>query len=616
MCGVAGWIDFQRDLRQQASTIRVMAATLANRGPDAEAVWTDRRAALGFRRLAVIDLPGGLQPMVAEEAGHTQAVLVYNGEVYNYRQLREQLSARGHRFRTVSDTEVVLRSYLEWGERCVEHLDGMFAFAVWDPRQQQQLLARDRLGVKPMYYAELGRGVVFGSEVKALLTHPLLDAVVDGEGLSELLAYIATPGHAIYRGIHEVRAGHTLVVRDGSLRERRYWSLPSREHAEDWDTTVATVRELLADSVSAHLVSDVPLCTLLSGGVDSSAIVTLAAAALGDGQCLRTFAVDFEGHTERFQKDFWHEDPDAPYAAEVARHVGAEHELVMLRTADLADPVVGTAAMRAQDLPRPTPDMDRSLYLLLRAVRQHSTVALMGEVADELFGGYRSFSDQSLLDTGNFPWVSMGLRVAPHGMSTGLLEPSLLDKLDVPGYSAERYAEAMAECPALPGESKQDALLRAVGYLHMTRWLPLLLHRDDHLSMAVGLEVRVPYCDHRLVEYVFNIPWAMKTHDGREKSALRAAVADLVPDSVLRRKKSPFPITQDPGYGQVLRERLDAVVSDPDSAVRPLLDVPAATALLNAHRPIETTGWGERRNVEMVLQLDAWLRQYRVRLEL
>ncbi|WP_414170161.1 asparagine synthase (glutamine-hydrolyzing) [Streptoverticillium reticulum] len=616
MCGVAGWIDFERDLSDQAHTVRVMAGTLANRGPDGEAVWTDRRAALAFRRLAVIDPAGGAQPMVAEENGRVLAVLVYNGEVYNYRRLREELTGRGHRFRTGSDSEVVLRAYLEWGEHCVDRLDGMFAFGVWDPRTQQLMLARDRLGMKPLYYAPTDRGVVFGSEVKALLAHPLVDAVVDGEGLAELLAYIATPGHAIYRGIRSVRPGHVLTVRDGSLRERCYWALPGREHTDDWETTVATVRELLAESVSAHLVSDVPLCTLLSGGVDSSAIAALAARARPDGPPPRTFAVDFEGHSERFQKDHWHEDPDNPYAAEVARHIGADHEVLVLRTADLADTVTATAALRAQDLPRPTPDMDRSLYLLLRAVRRNSTVALMGEIADELFGGYRSFHDRELLDSGNFPWVTMGFSVAPHGMSTGLLDPSLLEKLDVPGYAAGRYSEAVAEVPALEGESARDALLRKVGYLHMTRWLPMLLNRNDHLGMAVGLEIRAPYCDHRLVEYVFNIPWELKNHGGRDKSPLRQAMTGLLPESVLRRKKSPFPITQDPRYGEVLRDRLDAVLADPGSPVRPLVDMPAARELLAAGRPVRTTGWGERRNVEMVLQLDAWLRHYRVRLEI
>jgi asparagine synthase (glutamine-hydrolysing) len=613
---VAGWVDFERDLRLEAGTVRGMVAALANRGPDAEGLWLDRHAVLGYRRLAVIDLPGGQQPMIAEEDGRPVAVIVYNGEVYNFRALREQLARLGHRFRTTCDTEVVLRAYVEWGPGCVERLNGMFAFAVWDVRAERLLLARDRLGVKPLYYLPTSRGVLFGSEPKALLAHPLVEAVVDAEGLAELLAYIATPGHAIYRGMREVAPGHVVEVTDGTVRERAYWSLPARPHEDSWDTTVATVRGLLEESVTGHLVSDVPLCVLLSGGLDSSAIAAIAArVGAGNGQRLRTVAVDFEGHTERFREDFWHHAPDTPYAAEVARHVGTEHDVVMLRTEQMADPVVAAGALRAQDLPRPIPDMDRSLFLLLRAVRQDSTVALMGEIADELFGGYHSFHDPTLIDSGNFPWVTMGMRVAPHGMSTGLLDQGLLRKVDVPGYSAARYAEALAELSPVAGESAQDRTMRGVGYLHLTRWLPLLLARDDRLSMAVGLELRVPYCDHRLVEYVFGIPWQVKTADGREKSVLRAATGDLVPPSVLERKKSPFPVTQDPSYGQVMRDQLAAAVLDPNGPVRPLVDVPAVTDLLDAGRPVAVDGWGERRNVEMVLQLDAWLRHYRVRLE-
>ena len=613
MCGIAGWIDFRRDLSEEGVTVRTMVATLANRGPDDEAVWTDRRAALGHRRLSVIDVANSTQPMTVEEDGRTLAVVVHNGEIYNFRQLRRQLEGLGHRFRTAGDTEVVVHAYLEWGDRCAEHLEGMFAFAVWDPRRNRLLLARDRLGIKPLYYARTAQGVLFGSEPKALFAHPSMECAVDSEGFAELLAYIATPGHAVYRGVRELPAGHTAVVHEGGVTESAYWSLPSRPHQDDAATTVDTVRGLLAESVEAHLVSDVPLCTLLSGGVDSSAIVALAARA---GSRPRTFSVDFEGHTERFRKDFWHEDADAPYAAEVARHVGTDHEPVVLRTADLADSVVDAAALRSQDLPRPIPDMDRSLYLLLRAVRQRSTVALMGEAADELFGGYRSFQDPSLTDTGNFPWVSMGLKVAPHGMSTGLLDSGLLKKIDVPGYAAQRYAEAVAEVPRVEGESDLEHRMRRVSHVHLTRWMPLLLTRDDRLSMAVGLELRVPYCDHRLVEYVYNIPWEMKTADGREKSVLRSAVADLLPASVTERRKSPFPITQDPGYGQVLKDRFDAVVNDPSGPVAPLLDREACARLSAQDRPIEVSGWGERRDVEMVLQLDGWLRHYRVRLDL
>ncbi|SFP84343.1 asparagine synthase (glutamine-hydrolyzing) [Amycolatopsis rubida] len=613
MCGITGWVDFERDLRSQSDTVRAMAAALAHRGPDAESVWTDRHAALGHRRLAVIDREGGEQPMAAEESGQVPAVLTYNGEVCNFSSLRAELTARGHRFRTRGDTEVVLRSYLEWGEHCVDHLDGMFAFAVWDPRRRRLLLARDRLGVKPLCYAPLGRGVVFGSEVKALLAHPLVDAVVDAGGLAELLSYVATPGHGVYRGIHEVPPGTVVIVAEDSITSRAYWSLRPTEHTDDWDATVETVRELLADSVAAHLVSDVPLCTLLSGGVDSSAIVALAARATDHRP--RTFAVDFEGHGERFRKDVWHEGADAPFAELVAGHVGADHERIVLSTADLADPLVDAAALRAQDLPRPIPDMDRSLFLLLRAVRSTSTVALAGEIADELFGGYKSFHDPTLTGTGNFPWVSLNLAIGPHGMGNGLLDQALLREVDVAGYTADRYADMLGEMPVLPGETVADRSARLASYAHLTRWLPLLLARDDRLSMATGLELRVPFCDHRLVEYAFSIPPAMRTSGGIEKAVLRAAVSDLLPDEVLRRPKSPFPVTQDAGYGHVLRHRLEAVATDRDSPVRPLLDEQACDRLLKEARPVAVRGWGERRDVEMLLQLDSWLRAYRVRLD-
>ena len=615
MCGIAGWVDFDRDLQTESSTVRSMVAALANRGPDAEAVWASRHAVLGYRRLAVIDLPGGNQPMVAQEDGRPLAVVVYNGEIYNFRSLRDRLVARGHRFRTASDTEVVLRAYLEWGERCADQLDGMFAFAVWDVRTRELLLARDRLGIKPLYYAPRPAGLLFGSEPKALFAHPLVEPEVDAEGLAELLGYISTPGNAVYRQLREVPAGHVVRVSAGGTVARRYWSLPVREHTDDTATTVATVRHLLEQAVASHLVSDVPLGTLLSGGLDSSAIVALAARAM-NGEAPRTFAVDFDGHADRFQTDVWHQSPDAPYAAMAAKHVGADHEVVTLRSADMVDPVVAAAALRAQDLPRPIPDMDRSLFLLLRAVRERSTVALSGEVADELFGGYRSFHDPNLVAADTFPWVAMGLKVAPHGMGTGLLDPGLLDRVDVPGYCRDRYADAVAEIPALDGESETDRRMRRMSYLHLTRWMPLLLDRDDRLSMATGLELRVPYCDHRLVEYVFNVPSAMKTVDGVEKALLREAVADLLPEAVVRRAKSPFPITQDPAYGQLLRDRLAAVVDDPTSPVRPLLDTGRAGELLSTGEPIPVQGWGDRRNVEMVLELDAWLRHYRVRLAL
>lgn len=280
MCGITGWVAYDRDLTLERPVLDAMTATQVCRGPDAGGLHLERHAALGHRRLAVIDVEGGVQPMTVEHDGRTLAALTYSGEVYNHRELRAELEAAGHRFRTRSDTEVVLHAYLEWGEHLAERLNGMFAFAVWDARSEELLLVRDRMGVKPLHYHPTPDGVVFGSEPKALLAHPDVPAVVDLDGLRELLALARTPGLTPYRGIAEVRPGHVVRVRRTGVTVRRYWALEAREHTQDLATTVATVRALLDDIVHRQLDADVPLCSLLSGGLDSSAVTALAAKAL------------------------------------------------------------------------------------------------------------------------------------------------------------------------------------------------------------------------------------------------------------------------------------------------------------------------------------------------
>ena len=299
----SGRVDWDRDLTTERDTVQAMTATMARRGPDAGDVWLSPRAALGHRRLAVIDIEGGAQPMIALVP--EPVVLTYSGEVYNFRELRSELEALGHRFRTRSDTEVVLHAYLEWGADCVQHLNGMFAFAIWDDRWQELLLARDRLGIKPLYYAEQGSGLLFGSEPKALLANPLFQPEIDAEGLADLLVRTMArrPCNAIFRGLREVRPGHIVQVSRDGVRESAYWRLTSRPHTDDLPTTVATLRGLLEDIVDRQLISDVPLCTLLSGGLDSSAITALAAGGLerqGRGRVV-TFAVDFTGSEHDFQ---------------------------------------------------------------------------------------------------------------------------------------------------------------------------------------------------------------------------------------------------------------------------------------------------------------------------
>ncbi|MFE7240674.1 asparagine synthase (glutamine-hydrolyzing) [Streptomyces sp. NPDC057580] len=603
MCGISGWVSYRRDLRQERSTAEAMNVTMACRGPDAHGLWLDRHAALGHRRLAIIDLPGGVQPMT-ERTPDGDVVLLYSGEAYNYRELRDELRRNGRRFRTDSDTEVVLRGYLEWDADLPERLNGMFAFAIWDGRTERLHLMRDRMGIKPLYYFPTDDGVLFGSEPKAILANPMVPREVDLEGLRELFSMVKTPGHAIWKGMREVEPGTLVTVDRSGLRTHPYWQLRSVAHTDSRDDTVARVRELLDDIVRRQLVSDVPRCILLSGGLDSSAVTALAAEQLRGKETVRSFAVDFVGQSENFVPDDLRATPDTPYVHDVARHVGTDHQDIVLAPEGLADPSVRAAAVRARDLPLGLGDMDQSLLLLFRAIREHSTVALSGESADEVFGGYAWFHDPAARDAGTFPWLAALERQHGRGGSS-VLEPGLRERLDLEGYVARRYEEAMAQVPHLDGERDPlERRMREVCYLHLTRFVRVLLDRKDRLSMATGLEVRVPFCDHRLVEYVFNTPWSMKTFDGREKSLLRAATADLLPRSVLERVKSPYPSTQDPAYAVELQTQVRDVLSAGSSPALDLLDHGRLQEII-ATEPGQV-GTADRTGLERTLDLAVW----------
>jgi asparagine synthase (glutamine-hydrolysing) len=606
MCGITGWVDFRRDLRSERATIEAMTAAMVPRGPDAGGIWCSAHAAIGHRRLAVIDLPGGEQPMRAP--GAEDVVLTFSGEIYNFTELRRELISHGHAFRTQSDTEVLLHCYLQWGHDCVRHLNGMFAFGLWDGRRQELLLARDRLGVKPLYYAVRPDGVLFGSEPKAILAHPEFCAEVDAEGLAELFSQFGTktPGHGIYRGLVELRPGTTALVGRGGVRTAAYWSLQAAPHTDGLAVTASKVRDLLADTVHRQTVADVPLCSLLSGGLDSSVVSALAADSLGrrDRAKLATFSVDFVGSADAFQPDQLRPSHDEPYARAAAEYIGSRHNTVLLSAEDLV--TAQWAPLAAHDLPT-LGDMWTSMYLLSREIRQQSTVALSGEASDEVFGGYAWYHVPALLAAPTFPW-------AAGGSWEPLLHRSVGSRIRLDEYAADRYSQALAEVPRLAGESPADRRIREVLYLGLTRWLPALLDRKDRLSMASGLEVRVPFCDHRLVDYVWNVPWALKEAGEIEKGLLRTAAADLLPADLVNRRKSIYPGAADPAYEQAVdlqmrrllkqpdaplftlisRERLaDAYAADPrlpgTMAIRPSAKAPVAF-LLDINRWLEDSG--------------------------
>jgi asparagine synthase (glutamine-hydrolysing) len=611
MCGITGWVAYGRDLTTQRDVLDAMTETMSCRGPDDRGTWVRQHVALGHRRLAIIDLPGGTQPMsVDTERG--PVAMVYSGETYNYTELRDELRRRGHSFTTDSDTEVVLRGYLEWGPAVAERLNGMYAFAIWDSRTATLVMIRDRMGVKPFYYQPTADGVLFGSEPKAVLANPLAERAIGLDGLRELFAFVKTPGHGVWEGMREVVPGTVVSVSAAGVREHVYWTLETAEHTDDRDATVARVRELLDDVVRRQLVSDVPRCTLLSGGLDSSAMTALAANQLRErGEVVRSFAVDFTGQTENFVPDELRPTPDGPYVRDVARHSGTDHQDIVLDSAQLADPAVRATVIRARDLPAGLGDMDASLYLLFKAVRERSTVALSGESADEVFGGYRWFHDPEVQRSDTFPWIAAAGR--GFGANAGMLRPDVVDALALPEFIGDSYRTAVAGITPLDGESEHESRMRRISHLHLTRFVRTLLDRKDRMSMAVGLEVRVPFCDHRLVEYVYNAPWSLKTFDGREKSLLRAATADALPRSVVERVKSPYPSTQDPEYGRALRRAAADVLADPVHPVFDLVDRSWLAGAVTSESPAVTQA--ERFGLERVLDLALWLDEYSPRVK-
>lgn len=611
MCGIAGWIDYQKDLRGADRVIKKMVETLIHRGPDADGIWLSAHVALGHRRLIVVDPVGGAQPMIRNYQGRTY-VMTYNGELYNTSELRQELVSRGHIFQTHnSDTEALLMAYIEWGEDCLHKLNGIFAFGIWDDTNQSLFLARDRLGVKPLFYRESGSSLLYASEPKALLVHPEVKAQVDREGLAEIFAMgpSRTPGHGLFKEIKELRPGYMLSFGSRGMSIKKYWSLDSQPHEDSPDLTAIKLRCLFADTVKRQLMADRPVCTLLSGGLDSSAISAFAAMNYPDDPAsLKTFSVDYIDNQKYYTSNAFETSSDSPWAQKVSQFLGTSHRSVIIDNRELADAL--NPALLAGDAPGMT-DVDSSLYLFCREIKKEATVALSGECADEILGGYPWFYDAESYLKPAFPWIRMLTD------RNRFLSEELIQKVQPEEYAVEKYREAVSEVPRLDGEGMADAKIRELFYLNITRFMPTLLDRKDRMSMACSLEVRVPFADHRLVEYIWNIPWEMKNHGGRTKGIFRKALYGILPDEVLDRKKSPYPKTHHPAYANQVKQELLQVLQNSQSPIQPLVKKNEIVRIIQSgeepfFRPWFSQLMGGTQYMAYLLQVNRWLKEYGV----
>lgn len=597
MCGIAGWIDWRGGIGTN-NIISEMIGTLAHRGPDATEVHQSPFAQLGHSRLAVIDLEGGKQPMQRVVNDYTYT-LVYNGELYNTESLRQHLQGKGYQFVTNSDTEVLLVSYIEWQEQCVEHLNGIFSFAIWCEEEKSLFLCRDRLGVKPLFYVERANEILFASEIKALLKHPAVEPQVDIDGLRGLfsLGPSRNPGETVYKDIQELKPATYMKVTLAKVESICYWLPQTKVHPYSLQETVEQLRELIWQAVERQLVSDVPLCTFLSGGIDSSAITAIAGNRYEqNGQKLHTYSIDYEGNDLFFKQNEFQVAQDDHYIDIMRKMMKTEHHKIVLSQQELADHLV--TAMQLKDYPSMA-DIDSSLYLFCKEVKKDFTVALSGECADEIFGGYPWF----FTITQQFPWIrSIKQR-------EGLLKPLWREQLQLTSYLNESYEQALE---GVLGDEREKLF-----YLNRNYFMQTLLERKDRMSMGCGLEVRVPFADHELVEYVWNIPWEIKTIGGYEKSILRKAVEGLVPDEILYRKKNPYPKTHHPAYTKAVTELLNECLQDRSSLLHELFDEQMMKELIQtAGSSFKEPWFGQLMNGPQLLayfvQLHYWAKNYRV----
>ncbi|MGE9971766.1 asparagine synthase (glutamine-hydrolyzing) [Candidatus Pseudoscillospira sp. SGI.172] len=610
MCGIAGFCDFSRDNTAPLwGEIGIrMGETLNHRGPDGKGQWQGSAGVLVHRRLAVIDPENGAQPM-ERHLGTAPYVLTYNGELYNTPELRRALKAQGYTFTTRTDTEVLLYAYMEYGEEVGRHLEGIYAFVLWDGLQQKFFACRDRFGVKPLFYAKHGTTLIFASELKSLFQYPGLEPRADGDTWREVLGLgpARTPESGVFAGVKALAPGSWLTFDAAGVRKGRYWSLESRPHTDDYETTVERVRELVTGAITRQLVSDVPLCTFLSGGLDSSVITAVAARDyLRRGlPPLETYSFDYTDNEMYFKPSIFQPDNDAPWVKRMVETFHTRHTALTCPIPTLAELL--PAAARYKDLPGMA-DVDASLLYFCGQVAKTHTVALSGECADEVFGGYPWFERSELLNAGTFPWC---VDLSPRAE---IFAP-LWKTFHIEDYVNQTYRGWIASTPRLEGERAEDARQREVGWLNLNWFMATLLDRKDRMSMASGLEVRVPFCDYRLVEYVWNIPWGMKAMGGRRKQVLRDAAEGLLPEDVRLRPKSPYPKTHNPLYEQLVRAGVLTLLDDRDAPIHSLVDAEALRAGLLQNAGDYGKPWFGQlmagpQMLAYLIQLNAWMLEF------
>ena len=585
MCGIVGFVNFKQVLTKHKNVLLNMNSSLINRGPDEDGYYIKEHVALAHKRLIVIDPKGGKQPMV-EQLSENEYVIVYNGQIYNTKELRQTLEENGFTFKGHSDTEVLLKSYIYYGKNVVHHLNGIFAFAIWDQKNEELFIARDHFGIKPLFYTMQNNSFIFASEIKAIFQYPGVKKILNSQGIAELFGIgpAHTPGTTVFDNIFELKPSHFAIFNRSGFHLEKYWKLASMPHTENFAQTCDHLSFLLKDAITRQLVSDVPLCTFLSGGLDSSIITKFASDYCFENNLppLDTYSIDYVDNDKNFVKSDFQPNSDNYYINLMVNKLHTKHHSIVIDTPELAEYLED--AMIARDMPGMA-DIDSSLLLFCKNVKPYATVSLTGECADEIFGGYPWFFRNDALHSGTFPWS-----IAISERQT-LLAPHIAKRVDLKGYIDYRYNESLSEVEILDTDSPETAEKRKISYLTLNWFMQTLLDRSDRMAMYSGFELRVPFCDYRLAQYVWNIPWEIKALNGREKGLLRYVSRKFLPSEIVDRKKSPYPKTHNPTYLAKVKSMLSDIMTKPNAPINSLLNRDYIMEILETDGKAFTRPW-------------------------
>ena len=555
MCGFVGFVNYKEDTLKMKNILLNMNTTLSKRGPDEEDFFIDKNVALAHKRLIVIDPNGGTQPMI-EKQSYGEYVIVYNGQIYNTKELRKTLIENGFTFNGHCDTEVLLKSYIHYGNNVVNHLNGIFAFAIWNSRKKELFLARDHFGVKPLFYTIKNGSLIFSSEIKALFEYPEIRKELDNQGICELFGIgpAHTPGTTIFKNIYEIKPSHYAIFNAYASHYCKKNGLPP----------------------------------------------------------LDTYSIDYVDNDKNFVKSDFQPNSDNYYINLMNKNLHTNHHQIVIDTPELASYLED--AMIARDMPGMA-DIDSSLLLFCKNVKNEMTVSLTGECADEIFGGYPWFFREDALNSGTFPW-SIAIEERQK-----LLNPYISSKINLKNYIDYRYNESLSEVEILDCDTKETAEKRKISHLTLNWFMQTLLDRSDRMSMYNGFELRVPFCDYRLAQYVWNIPWEMKALNGREKGLLRHICRDFLPDEIIDRKKSPYPKTHNPSYLAKVKVMLSDIMKDKNAPINSLLNRDYILEILNSDGSAFSRPWfGQLMTGPQLMaylcQVNMWLERYQPKIEI